>query len=517
MKKLVLALTVVCAMIAGFASMAAAEVTVGGSAEIRYDLWKNINLNTGASDFQSTNFFDERVMVNVDAKVTQGLEGFVEFDTDNYNWGQQNGNIPTYLNHEAGAVIGTQQTANWDAINVRQAWINAMVPGIPVGVKIGHQPLALGHGIWLDTSRYGSDAILAYAKPMPALLVAGAYVQMSQNPNNLNSGALDRISTNISGSTDALDLALNTDKVHSGAHAYAALANYTWMPNNTVGVNFTYVRDHSSLDNAFVTSPPSGGTGHRIWATNVGIPVDGTIGMVTYKGEFDWLYTNTKNIFGATGTESYTESGFAAMLGANANVMKMANVGIEAAYGTGNSAQDPQIFYNPGGAAPGGTKHMDHAYYTPYNSTGYNYAFLYNDKIGQGPLGTGGGFGYGDGYGGFGLANTGYIKVSGSVTPTDRLKAGLDFLYLRASEAALPGQSRDLGWELDGHADYKLYDNLTLNLTGGVFDPGAWYSYKGHAAVPVADAAILTDPSNLSSPIKRNVAWGMETKLTMKF
>ncbi len=205
------------------------------------------------------------------------------------------------------------------------------------------------------------------------------------------------------------------------------------------------------------------------------------------------------------------------MLGANANLMKMVNVGMEAAYGTGNSANDPQIFYNPGGAAPGGTKHMDHAYYTPYNSTSYNYAFLYNDKIGQGPLGSGGGFGFGDGYGGIGLANTGYIKVSAGVTPTDRLKAGLDFLYLRASEAALPGQSRDLGWELDGNVGYKLYDNLSLDLTGGVFDPGAWYSYKGHAAVPAADAAILTDPSNLSSPIKRNIAWGMETKLSMKF
>ena len=512
MKKLVLALTVVGAMIIGMASMAAAEVTVGGSAEIRYDLWKNIDLNDSASAFQTQNFFDERVMVNVDAKVTQGLEGFVEFDTDNYNWGQSNGNIPTYLNHQAGydgSYHGVPAASEGSGlIGIRQAWINAMVPGIPVGVKIGHQPLALGHGIWLDTSRYGSDAILVYSTPIKPLLIAGAYVQMSQNAYNLNGGAFSRIG--LAKNVWLGPGSIGTGKVHSGARAYAALANYTWMPNNTVGVNFTYVRDHSSLDGFAAEGP-----GHRIWATNVGIPIDGTIGIVNYKGEFDWLYTNTKNIFNTS--ESYTESGFAGMLGANANLMKMVNVGMEAAYGTGNSANDPQIFYNPGGAAPGGTKHMDHAYYTPYNSTSFNYAFLYNDKIGQGPLGSGGGFGFGDGYGGIGLANTGYIKVSAGVTPTDRLKAGLDFLYLRASEAALPGQSRDLGWELDGNVGYKLYDNLSLDLTGGVFDPGAWYSYKGHAAVPAADAAILTDPSNLSSPIKRNIAWGMETKLSMKF
>ncbi|MHB8174661.1 MAG: hypothetical protein ACYDFU_09425, partial [Nitrospirota bacterium] len=206
------------------------------------------------------------------------------------------------------------------------------------------------------------------------------------------------------------------------------------------------------------------------------------------------------------------------MLGANANLMKMVNVGAEVAYGTGNSAYDPQIFYNPGGADTTSlavTKHVDHAYYTPYDSTSYNYAFLYNDKIGQGPLGAGGGFGFGDGYGGIGLANTGYIKVSAGVTPTDRLKAGLDFLYLRASESMIPGQSRDLGWELDGNVGYKLYDNLSLDLTGGVFDPGAWYSFKGHAAATNTD--ILTDPSDPNSPIKRNIAWGMETKLSMKF
>ncbi|MHB8174582.1 MAG: hypothetical protein ACYDFU_09020, partial [Nitrospirota bacterium] len=289
MKKFVLALTIG-AMIMGIASMAAAEVTVGGSAEIRYDLWKNINLNTGASTSDTTNFFDERVMVNVDAKVTQGLEGFVEFDTDNFNWGQNNNglgsNIPTYLNNEKA--VGS--------IGIRQAWINAMVPGIPVGVKIGHQPLALGHGIWLDTSRYGSDAILVYAKPIPALLVAGAYVQMSQNgpTTPVNNGAFNRLGVLV---TPTLNLTKDTTNAHSGVNAYAALANYTWMPNNTVGINATYVRDDGSLSGAIASDK-------RIWATNLGIPLDGTIGMVTYKGEIDWLHTNMENIFNTS--ESYT-------------------------------------------------------------------------------------------------------------------------------------------------------------------------------------------------------------------
>ena len=43
MKKLVLALFVGLMVVAGTASFAAAEITVGGEMEVRYDLWKDIN------------------------------------------------------------------------------------------------------------------------------------------------------------------------------------------------------------------------------------------------------------------------------------------------------------------------------------------------------------------------------------------------------------------------------------------------------------------------------------------
>ncbi len=230
-----------------------------------------------------------------------------------------------------------------------------------------------------------------YAKPVPAVLLAGAYVQMSQSQPSvpLNSGAFNR--TPLAGGS-ALGLAQNTFIQKGDAKAYAALANFTWMENNTIGFNATYVHDADSAATLL-------GGDRRIWATNAAIVADGTIAGLTYKAEGDWLHTDTENVFGdPNGSPSYIVNAFAAMLGANMNVMNVANLGAEAAYGTGNSAGDPQIFYNPGEAAAGGSKHQDHAYYTPYNSTSYNYAFLYNDKIGQGPLGSGGGFGFGDGY-----------------------------------------------------------------------------------------------------------------------
>ncbi|HLB25202.1 MAG TPA: hypothetical protein VJM83_02615, partial [Nitrospirota bacterium] len=106
-------------MVMAFASVAAAEITVGGSIDIRYDLWQDINLNSRATNYQTINFFDERVMLNVDAKITEGLEAFIELDTDNTDWGLSNAvnpNLPFYLNH-----LG-------NTVEVRQAWINFMVP-----------------------------------------------------------------------------------------------------------------------------------------------------------------------------------------------------------------------------------------------------------------------------------------------------------------------------------------------------------------------------------------------------
>ncbi len=95
------------------------------------------------------------------------------------------------------------------------------------------------------------------------------------------------------------------------------------------------------------------GSDHRIWATNAAIVADGTIAGLTYKGELDWLHTDTENIFIDGPELSYIVNGYAGMLGANMNVMNVANVGAEVAYGTGNSAGEPQIFYNPGGASLG--------------------------------------------------------------------------------------------------------------------------------------------------------------------
>lgn len=497
MKKLMLA-ALVGLMVIATAGVAAAEITVGGSMEMRYDLWNNLdlnrNLNQNTTTTQTQNFFADRILLNVDAKITEGLEAFVEMDTTT------NGKVDERL---AGAQ-STDLTAKDSALNyqgerlaVRQAWINFMIPGLPVGLKVGHQPLALGHGITLDSHRYGQDAILLYSKPIDQLLLAGVYVKALEN----SSGA---------------PAVLNGNE-HKDVDVWAALANYTWAPNNTAGLFYLYAHDGTNVPGVADNTGATMAVARLHW---VGLSADGALGPVTYKAEVDYQDVNGQRHTDTENGEQGVNNAWAGLLGVGAKVA-IVNVGAEAAYGTGTTG-NARFGSQIGSSTATGAR----TFATPYGATSYNYAFLYNDKIGQGTAGVGsfnqgggGGLGLGDGTGGFGLANTGYVKVTAAVNPMDKLGIDLAALYLRASAPSFPSQSRDLGWEVDAHAGYKIYDNLNLDVTGGVFIPGAWYAYAGRPAgsITVANKTQLTDGNDPNSPLKRNLAYGLETKLTVKF
>jgi len=488
MKKMLFALLVGVMMI-GTASIAAAEVTVGGSLEVRYDLWNNLTLNRMVTVDNTQNFFAERILLNVDAKVAEGLEGYVELVSSN-------GDVSPIDERGWGFDGGINDNASVSAMNyegermaVKQAWINFMIPGAPVGIKIGHQPLALGHGIFLDSHRMGQDAILIYSKPIPELLVAGVYVKSLENSSTVPS-------------TNTGVAIANT---HKDVDVYAALANYTWMENNTVGVFYLYGHDATNVPGVL---DRNGNAANVAKIHDLGMTMDGAIAGINYKGEVDYQNINANG----GGIGFGVNNAWAAMLGGSYNVMNIATVGMDAAYGSGTSGNGRFGSQQYSSTATG-----PRTFQNPYGTTSYNYAFLYNDKIGQGMYGTGAGLGLGDGTGGFGLANTSYLKLTVGATPMDRLNVGLDFLYLRASASSYPTQSRDLGWEVDANVGYKIYDNLKLDVNGGVFVPGAWYAFQGRPSNVGTAVNTLTDPTNASSPIRRQLAFGAETKLTLNF
>src|SRR5512143_832213 len=139
-------------------------MTFSGSIDLRERFYNlSTSLGTGlftgtpTSPARTTNT-QERVRFNVDAKVGDYLNGRISFEND---W-------DTFAHEERPQGTGTTApswnggTANDGRLEVREAWMNFMIPGIPVGVKAGHQLLQLGNGWFFRSMKYGSDAWVVY-------------------------------------------------------------------------------------------------------------------------------------------------------------------------------------------------------------------------------------------------------------------------------------------------------------------------------------------------------------------
>ncbi|KJR43282.1 hypothetical protein MCHI_000840 [Candidatus Magnetoovum chiemensis] len=111
------------------------------------------------------NYFDTRVRLNVSAKVSDNVKGFVELETgdnthDTFTWGGT-GAAATGI-YGVGNAKGSEMT-------LRQAWINYEKNGY--GLTVGHQLLALGNSLFYDHTKYGDDAVLLYAAPTKTAMV----------------------------------------------------------------------------------------------------------------------------------------------------------------------------------------------------------------------------------------------------------------------------------------------------------------------------------------------------------
>ena len=156
MKKFLAVLAVVALVC--LSSMAfAADVTVGGSVEIRSRDFSDLGLNknlpeTTRGDVQDT---QERIRLDVNAKAGDDVKGKIEleqdFGTGAQDWGNANG---------APLDVRPDRTTleNSSALGFREAWMSVNLPGLPVNVTAGHQLLQLGNGWFFRSKHFGSDA-----------------------------------------------------------------------------------------------------------------------------------------------------------------------------------------------------------------------------------------------------------------------------------------------------------------------------------------------------------------------
>jgi len=76
------------------------------------------------------------------------------------------------------------------------------------------------------------------------------------------------------------------------------------------------------------------------------------------------------------------------------------------------------------------------------------------------------------------------------VKPTPKLDVKASYSYAKANERAIDNQKKDYGSEIDLTASYKIYDNLEYMVGGAYFMTGDWFK-RGQAAIEIEDDYML--------------------------
>ena len=273
-----------------------ADITVGGSIDIRSRDFKDLDFNKNVGD--ATLDTQERVRLDVNVKAGD-VKGKVTIENDWDSFGrfeQPQGDNRTLTSNSKG------DNAKLD---VREAWMLFPVPATPINVKGGHMLLQLGNGWFFRSMKYGSDAWVAFTDIDP-----------------VHVGVVDvKVSEGLTASSDDID-------------AYVLFATVKVSDTMTFGADVTYADDRR---NGF----GFGGVSSALTPTaetqayNIGLNADIKAGPVGLKAEADIQ----------TGKAKQNDAKFkGGQLVVQGNVgMDPVTINFGAAYGTGKKIGDKDI------------------------------------------------------------------------------------------------------------------------------------------------------------------------------
>ncbi len=272
------------------------QITLGG--QIRTRGWFESNINDlqddGPAGDDHRAIFETRVDLHVHAQIDPNTEAMiwirdskVNGDDDqtwgvNGNWADRGGN---YLN--GGQALGTDETD----LALIEAWVQHKFTAIPVGVKVGHMPLALGNGLFYSHTKNGEDGVVVFASPADNLETAFVYAKFSEG----NAFAND------------------------DASVYVLLANYNMSKDVGISGDVTYLDDQSVAD------------GLHFW--NFGLRGRAGVAGVELRGDVE-IQTGAADSALANG-DDLDFSGWAALAGVDFNLAPL-KLTLEAAYGSGD-------------------------------------------------------------------------------------------------------------------------------------------------------------------------------------
>ena len=392
------------------------QITLSGEVRTRGWYLKNITPTRGIASTASAAYYDERIRLAVDAKISPNVEGFVQLES---NAVQGNTNGPASGND-------VYVWGNFDnkptTLGILQSWImysGGGLFGFPSGVKIGHMPLALGQMEFFDHTKFGDDAIVFFMLPTKELEIDLLTIKFAGEGNTtfiptFPIAPLNPLVGSKFSNTDDLD-------------GYVGILTYKVDDKITVGANYTYLNQSD----------------FRFSHQDLGLSANGMIGPVGFKAAADMQ-------FGKVGALNQKFRGYAVLVGANMN-LDLLNLRASLGYGSGdndaNDGKDKQF-----------ETYLDAVQH-------YTLVYDYNVITAAGRTNSG-------------LSNTTYYNLGLDVTPMKDLTASADLYILRASEVntAIAGSdSKNAGWEVDAKAVYKLAKNLNYQVDAGFLKAGQLY------------------------------------------
>jgi hypothetical protein len=413
---------------------AGVAMTFSGAIDIRERFY---NLGTAGGPFLTPTVPDrttntqERVRFNVDAKVGDYLNGRITFENDWDTFGrveQPQGNGQTTTNGHPGN------------LEVREAWVNFMFPGVPVGVKAGHQLLQLGNGWFFRSMKYGSDAWVVY----------------NGTGNNTLAFYDVRVGENVDPNQPDQDIDF-----------YGVLDAYK-LADGVVSVDLTWASAPSS-GGPFTTI--FGNAGSKVDLYNLGLSYAAKTGPIHLKAEIDAQMGKAEN--STLGAPPAGDSKFKGYQGVLQGTLPMdpLSINFTLAYGSGLKQLNGDT-----------TKDVNQVITVMDNDQHYTLIYEYLEPTGA--LNT---VNAGNSNTSLhtGFANTMAANLGAMFNLSNKLAVGLDYWYLQAVEdVAIMGNSstsNKLGSEVDFKLNWKLYDNLTWNWQFGWFKHGDAYKLASGA------------------------------------
>ncbi len=433
------------------------QITLGGELRFRGETRNNTtDFNNGAGD--RYNAYDGRVRLNLQADVSKNTTGYVQLESgdtdtaDTYTWGDSpNGSDGSTANGATG--IYTEGNGKRGDMRILQAWIQSKDVIGPIGFKVGHMPVKLGNGLFLDHSKFGDDALMVFANPTKELEIALVNAKATEGTTQA-AGGWTTYATTASG---RVTYTPSYTTQNDDTNVYAGLINYKGAGFN-LGADVTYLNDQNYA-----------AEGLRFW--NYGVRMDSKMGPIGLFADIEYQNGTAKDMVqGAPDVaQRNTEfQGHAALAGVN---FKTDTVTLDATIATGSGDGD----------------NADNKINTFVTSLGsdqhYTYVYEYRTRTAGVTAPTAGRSALGGT--GTGIANTTYYKVGAAMKPSKDLALNVNGYVLKATKAVAncnsvdwtqcPYTSSNIGTEIDGKMTYQLDKNLVYFIEGGYLIAGNFY------------------------------------------